>query len=131
MVNPGDPEEELPEQDLEQDQLQDQAPADDEPEEEPAQQQAQDAESPEQPEQPERQPSRGERRFQALSNEIRQRDEQINRLNQRLDNLLTQPQFRPAQETPEARQQRLAQMTPEDQMRYEIAETRQQTAQQF
>jgi hypothetical protein len=65
------------------------------------------------------QPSRGERRFQSLTSELAKERQQREDLARRLDAALGQ-QRQPAQETPEARAQRHALMTPEERMREDL-----------
>lgn len=71
------------------------------------------------------QPSRGDRRFQTLSNDLRAERERTAELKGRLDQLLaTQP--RPQQgETPEARAQRRALLTAEERINEDLLEARQ------
>ncbi len=68
-----------------------------------------------------RQPSRGERRQQVLSNELREARQREADLNRRLDALIAN-QRQPAQqgESPDARAQRLALLTPEERIREEL-----------
>ena len=79
---------------------------------------------PVQPEQPQRQPSRGERRFQTLNNELQEQRRRNDDLNRRLDSLLA-AQPRPQQESPEARAQRMALLTPEERITAELTEAKQ------
>lgn len=68
-----------------------------------------------------RQQPRGNRQFGELRRGIRERDQQISDLNRRLDALIagrTQPA--PQGETPEARAQRMALLTPEERIREEL-----------
>lgn len=69
-----------------------------------------------------RQPSRGERRHQVLSNELRERDRRIEELNRRLDTVLAGTQ-RPQGETSEQRAQRLALLTPEERITETLRES--------
>ena len=72
-------------------------------------------------------PSRGERRFQTLTNDLREQRQRNDELNRRLDTLIAGQQSRPAQgETPEARANRLAFLTPEERITAELHEARQQ-----
>lgn len=67
-----------------------------------------------------RQPSRGERRFQTLSRELTEQRQRNDELNRRLDAVIA-GQPRPQQgETPEARANRLALLTPEERIREEL-----------
>jgi hypothetical protein len=75
--------------------------------------------SPDQQPPPRQQPSRGERRFQSLTSELAKERQQREDLARRLDAALGQ-QRQPAQETPEARAQRHALMTPEERMREDL-----------
>lgn len=68
---------------------------------------------------PRQQPSRGERRFQSLTSELAKERQQREDLSRRLDAVLGQ-QRQPVQETPEARAQRHALMTPEERMREDL-----------
>jgi hypothetical protein len=65
------------------------------------------------------QPSRGERRFQVLTSELANEKRQREDMARRLDAILAQ-QRQPVQETPEARAQRHALMTPEERMREDL-----------
>jgi hypothetical protein len=69
---------------------------------------------------PSRQPSRGERRFQTLTNELANERRQREEMTRRLDALLAGQQNKSAAETPETRAQRRALMTPEEQMREDL-----------
>ena len=60
------------------------------------------------------QPSRGERRFQALSGELAKERQAREEMARRLDAALAGQQRQQVQETPEARAQRLALLTPEE-----------------
>lgn len=60
-----------------------------------------------------RQPSRGERRFAVLTEQVRQRDRELAELRGRMDAFLQQ-RDQPRGETPEQRAQRLATLTPEE-----------------
>ena len=76
-----------------------------------------------------RQPSRGEQRQQRLANELKEARQRETDLNRRLDLALTartSPQ--PQGETPDARAQRLALLTPEERIREELQETRREFA---
>lgn len=73
-------------------------------------------------EQRQQQQSRGERRHQALANEVRQRDQQIADLNRRLDQLLTTQPRQQQGETPEARAQRRALLTAEERITEDLRE---------
>jgi hypothetical protein len=77
-------------------------------------------------------PSRGESRHQALANELREARQREADLNRRLDQVLA---VRPAPaqqgETPEARANRLALLTPEERIREEMHETRQTFAREM
>jgi hypothetical protein len=77
------------------------------------------ASSDQQPPPRQQQPSRGERRFQSLTSELAKERQQREDLARRLDAALGQ-QRQPAQETPEARAQRHALMTPEERMREDL-----------
>jgi hypothetical protein len=72
-----------------------------------------------QPPSRQQQPSRGERRFQSLTSELAKERQQREDLSRRLDAALGQ-QRQPVQETPEARAQRHALMTPEERMREDL-----------
>lgn len=68
-----------------------------------------------------RQPTRGENRFQTLRNELKAEREARADLNRRLDTILaSQRPTAPQGETPEARAQRLALLTPEERIREEL-----------
>lgn len=66
------------------------------------------------------QPSRGERRFQALSGELAKERQAREEMARRLDAALAGQQRQQVQETPEARAQRHALMTPEERMREDL-----------
>jgi len=71
-------------------------------------------------------PSRGERRFQTLSNELQEQRRQNEALNRRIDALLAGGGQRQSQgETPEARAQRLALLTPEERITIELNDAKQ------
>ena len=73
-----------------------------------------------------RQPSRGEQRQQRLANELKEARQRETDLNRRLDLALTartSPQ--PQGETPDARAQRLALLTPEERITADLHETKQ------
>ena len=76
------------------------------------------------PEPSERQPSRGERRFQILTSELQEQRRRNDELNRRLDGILAGQTTRPPQgETPEAREQRLALLTPEERITQTLRES--------
>jgi hypothetical protein len=76
-----------------------------------------------------RQLSRGEQRQQRLANELREARQREADLNRRLDLALTaRPQPTQQGESPEARAQRLALLTPEERIREELQETRREFA---
>ena len=81
----------------------------------------------------ERQPSRGEQRQQRLANELKEARQRESELNRRLDMALaTRPQQpQPQGETPEARAQRLALLTPEERITAELQETKQTFAREM
>jgi len=73
----------------------------------------------------ERQPSRGESRQQRLANELKEARQRETELNRRLDALIAGQQPRPQLgETPEARAQRLALLTPEERITAELNEVK-------
>jgi hypothetical protein len=75
-------------------------------------------------EQQRRQPSRGERRFSALTEQIRQRDRELAELRGRMDAFLSERQQQQTRESPEQRAQRLALLTPEDRIAETLREDR-------
>jgi hypothetical protein len=127
----GDPEDDLeldPPVDAEAGQQDDQDQPDDTEQEsdEPAEVDQVDA-SGEQDRQPDQErPSRGERRYQTLSNELKEARQRNEELNRRLDAVIA-GQGRPQQgETPETRAQRLALLTPEERIQETLREDREQ-----
>lgn len=82
---------------------------------------------PDQQVQPDRQPSRGESRQQRLANELKEARQREADLNRRLDQVIAGQQQRtiPQGESPEARAQRLALLTPEERITAELQETKQ------
>ena len=76
-----------------------------------------------------RQPSRGEQRHQRIANELREARQREVDLNRRLDLALAARQ-QPTQqgESPEARANRLALLTPEERLREELQETKREIA---
>jgi hypothetical protein len=82
-----------------------------------------------QPGEQRQQPSRGEQRQQRLANELREARQRETDLNRRLDlALAARPQPTQQGESPEARAQRLALLTPEERIREELQETRREIA---
>jgi len=72
------------------------------------------------------QPSRGESRQRALANELREARQREADLNRRLDTLIQgQARPQPQGETPDARAQRLALLTPEERITAELNEAKQ------
>lgn len=108
--------------------LQDQALVEDEADEESdkdeidaSDQQQGDRQQPDQ----QRQPSRRDRRIEALTTSLAEERRQREELNRRLDAVLTGQQPRqPQGETPEQRAQRLALLTPEERIREELNEAK-------
>lgn len=133
----GDPELELePEVDLDDDEaLADADPVGgDEPAEEiDAKPQEQQATEPakEQQEQQVRQPTRGENRFQALRNDNQRLAAELSDTRRRLDEISRRMEQPKAQESPEARAQRLALMTPEERISETLRESEQRMQTQF
>lgn len=70
-----------------------------------------------------RQPSRGERRHQVLSNELQEARKREADLNRRLDALLAGQTKQPSGESPEQRAQRLALLTPEERISETLRES--------
>jgi hypothetical protein len=78
------------------------------------------------------QPSRGEQRQQRLANELREARQRETDLNRRLDlALAARPQPTQQGESPEARAQRLALLTPEERITADLQETRQAFAREM
>ena len=106
--------------------LQDQALVDDEADEPDKETGAEEAEpiAAQKPDQ-QQQPSRGESRHQRLANELREARQREADLNRRLDTLIAGQARPPQGETPEARAQRLALMSPEERITAELHDARQ------
>jgi hypothetical protein len=82
--------------------------------------------------QPERQPSRGEQRIRALSEQLKERDLRLAETNRRLDELIrAQGPARPQGESPEQRAARFAVMTPQEQIAETLRESEARHAQQM
>lgn len=137
MAKPGDPEDlEPPDPPLadeaEPEDLQDDALVEDEADEESEPDQPDASEQPEtrQPEQPP--PSRRERRIEALTTSLAEERRQREELNRRLDAVLAgRQQASQPQESPEARAQRLALLTPEERITAELQDAKQSFALQM
>lgn len=87
--------------------------------------QASDREQPEGRQQEGERPHRRDRRIETLTTQLAEEKRNREDLNRRLDAVLTNQHRPPQGETPEARAQRLALLTPEDRMTTEMHETRQ------
>jgi hypothetical protein len=116
-VQDGDEPEDLQDQALVEDEADEPSPQGDEVD-------GQDRQAAQRPEQ-QQQPSRGESRHQRLANELREARQREADLNRRLDTLIAGQARPPQGETPEARAQRLALMTPEERITAELHDARQ------
>jgi hypothetical protein len=70
-----------------------------------------------------RQPSRGESRFQRLSNDLQEQRRRNDELNRRLDTVLAGQPRQPQGESPEQRAQRMALLTPEERITETLRES--------
>jgi hypothetical protein len=123
-LDPPLPNEDEPEDLQDQELVEDEADEQSEPDQPDASQQQQEPER-----QAREQPSRGDRRFQTMANELQEQRRRNDDLNRRLDALLAgQAQPRPQGETPEARAQRQSLMTPEERIREDMNLDRQNFA---
>lgn len=124
-VNGAVQDDEPAEPDEQDDQVDDQAEGEDDGEDDlAASSQRRQAQQQEDPAEQRRQPSRGERRFSALTEQIRQRDRELAELRGRMDAFLADRQQVQTRESPEQRAQRLALLTPEDRIAETLREDR-------
>lgn len=107
--------------------VEDEADEQSEPDEIDASQQQPEQRQPDQ----DRQPSRRDRRIEALTTSLAEERRQREELNRRLDAVLTGQSRQPAGETQEQRAQRLALLTPEERIREELNEAKTGFAQQL
>lgn len=77
----------------------------------------------------ERRPSRGEVRFQKLSNEAREARERAERIEREFNEFRNRQQQQTTRESPEQEAQRLALMTPEERMEYRFDQAQRQNQQ--